>query len=286
MFGIAPARLRYWERTALVCPSAAGNGEQAVFQFGDLAQVKSVVALLERGVPLRRIRSSLERARQIAPEVERPLGAVRGSPGGGRGVVFQHEGNLFESDGQMVFDFERALARAPDGDRNGVVTLAEARAERIVGGRDVAIDWFEQGCELDTDAHTQADAIAAYRHALEADPTYADAHCNLGTVYFNQNRRREARQCFEQALQFEPHHLEANFNLASLLEESGSPEAALRHYRTVLTVDPTYSEAHVNIALLYGRLGLRGRSRRHWRRYLSLEPDGPWTDLAQRHLRD
>ena len=37
--------------------------------------------------------------------------------------------------------------------------------------------------------------------ALEIDPDFTDAHCNLGAVLYNDGRRDEARVCFERALQ-------------------------------------------------------------------------------------
>jgi Tfp pilus assembly protein PilF len=45
-----------------------------------------------------------------------------------------------------------------------------------------------------------------------------------------------------------------------------------------------YVDAHVNVALLYEKLGRRARAREHWRRYLQIDPQGPWADVARRHL--
>ena len=70
-----------------------------------------------------------------------------------------------------------------------------------------AAQWFERGCALDADPTTQAEAIEAYRCALAADPRFADAHCNLGSVYYSQDRRECARRSFERALAANPRHL-------------------------------------------------------------------------------
>jgi tetratricopeptide (TPR) repeat protein len=270
---ISPARLRYWERTDFVRPSVRDGhaGGKTAFGFRDLARLKGVLGLIERGVPLRRIRRSARDARLHLPELRDPLSALRLWDERSNRVVVEHGGALFEPDGQMVLDFRQAAAAAGH--------VAALPQESLT-----AHEWFERGCGLDADPATQGEAIEAYRSALEIDPRYADAHCNLGTVYYNQGRRAAALEGFQRALEIDPFHLEANFNAASLLEEQREEDAALRHYRMVLRVDPLYVDAHVNIALLYEKLGLAAKAREHWRRYLQVDPGGAWADVARRHL--
>lgn len=267
---ISPARLRYWERTDLVRPSVQ-DGSESGFAFRDLARLKGVLGLIEGGVPLRRIRRSAEDLQLHMPEVQDPLSALRLWDERSNRVVVEHRGVLFEPGGQMVLDFRGVAPSASE-----VASLPQDSLS--------ASEWFEHGCSLDADAATQEEAIEAYRRALEIDPGFADAHCNLGTVYYNRGRRPEALECFRRALELDPLHLEANFNAASLLEEQRAEDAALGHYRTVLRVDPLYVDAHVNIALLYEKIGLRAKARHHWRRYLQIDPAGAWAEVARRHL--
>jgi tetratricopeptide (TPR) repeat protein len=267
---IPPARLRYWERTALVRPSGQRDARPA-FGFGDLVRLRGVLGLLERGVPLRRIRRSARDAARRIPEMPDPLAALRLLDERSRRVVVEHAGSLFEPEGQMLLDF-----RAEPG--------GEAVADLCERVGPTAAEWFERGCTLDGDPGRWREAVAAYERALALVPDYADAHCNLGTVHYGQGRRGAALACFRRALDADPLHLEANFNLANLLEERGEDEAALRHYRIVLRVDPHYADAHVNLALLFEKVGRRARAREHWRRYLQLEPSGAFADLAREHL--
>jgi tetratricopeptide (TPR) repeat protein len=270
--GVSPRRLRYWERTALVNVSGR-SGRKTAFQFRDLVIVRSLVGLLQGGVPLRRIRSGLDAVRRRLPEVE-PLGALRawGSP---PRVVLRCEGLLMEPDGQLLLDFSGAPAAQ-------VASLPPAGAfsERL------AAQWFERGCELDGDRATYADAVRAYERALEIDPGYADAHCNLGSVRYNQNRREEARRCFERAIALCPGHVEANLNVGALSEEDGRNERALRHYRAALESNPLVPDAHVSLALLYEKLALRRTALAHWKRLLQLDPSSHWADVARRRLAD
>jgi DNA-binding transcriptional MerR regulator len=268
---VSPARLRYWKRTRLL-PSARGARD---FGFRDLLSVRAVVELIDRGVPLRRIRRSVEAVSARIPELERPLGALRLWPHAAAQVAVRHEGVWVQPDGQTLLDF------APGAGQPRDVALAPAwrgHARRLAG------EWFDRGCELDSERSTYAAAIAAYERALALDPEYADAHCNLGSVYFNQNRRALARACYERALALVPEHLEAHLNLATLLEEEGQDAAALRHYRRALALDPLVPDTHVSLALLYERLGLERKARGLWRCYLQLAPRGAWADIARDRL--
>jgi len=259
--GVSRARLRYWERTAL----------------RDLVTVRSVLSLLDRGVSLRRIRRSVAAFRKRIPDVDRPLGSLRPWLDGSRRVVVRHEGVLVEPDGQLVLEFVPTPTDSP-------VALDTRPTSPL--HRDAAASWFEQGCKLDSDRSTYAEAIEAYKRALECDPDCADAHCNLGSVYFNQDRLASARICFERSLAIDPKHVEANLNLATLLEEEGRYQMALRHYKVALDADPMYADAHVSLALVYEKIGLRRKARSYWRRYLQLEPSGTWAEIARQRLQD
>jgi tetratricopeptide (TPR) repeat protein len=275
---VSPARLRYWERTALL-DAGGGDGRRSVFGFHDLRSVKALLGLLEQGVPLRRIRGSLEALRARMPDVERPLGALRVWHKGSPRVVVRHQGVLVEPDGQTVLDFAEA-------DR-GVAEVAPL-AMRIVArgsrGPRTAEEWFQRGCRIDSDPASYEDAVEAYTRAIAIDPHFADAYCNLGSVFYNQGRRAQAQTCFERAVALDADCVEARLNLATLLEENGYNGSALRHYKIALRGDPWCADTHLSLALLYGKLELPGAARRHWRRYLQIEPQGSWSDVAQRHL--
>jgi tetratricopeptide (TPR) repeat protein len=278
---VSRSRLRYWERTAFL-EATDQIGSKRAYAFRDLVTVRSVLDLLERGVPLRRIRLSAEAIRSRIPEVDRPLAALRTWADGSRRVVVRHDGKLVEPDGQLVLDFsETGYAQAE-------VETLPPRAAATPGAKALktAEEWFDRGCSLDSDRATYSEAIEAYERAIEAYPAFADAYCNLGSVYFNQGRRSPARACFERAIEIEPDHLEANLNLATLEEEIGRDGVALRHYRIALKADPLYADTHVSVALLYEKLGIRGKALEHWRRYLQLDPAGLWAELARQRLEE
>ena len=277
---ISPARLRYWERTELVSRSALTN-DQPAFGFRDLVCIRTILALLESGIPLRRIRRSVDRIRERIPELDRPLGGLRVWLEGSDRVVVRHEGALLEPDGQLVLDFELAPPRDDDVAPLSLPTRLAATQEADFA---TALEWFERGCQLDSNPETLEKAIQAYRSALQADPRFADAHCNLGTVHYSRGERDRARACYEEALSHDPGHVEANFNLGNLLEEAGKQEAALHRYKIAIRGDPLFPDAQLNLALLYEKFELPRKAKEHWRRYLQLVPKGSWADVARQHL--
>jgi tetratricopeptide (TPR) repeat protein len=216
--------------------------------------------------------------RRTLPELERPAGALRVWARGSQRVVVRHSGVWVEPDGQTVFDFEGGRPEQSD------VAALPQRAAGAAGARVAAREWFERGCRLDSARESFGAAIEAYQRALELDPALADAHCNLGAVYYQQKRLSAARRCYERAVALEPRHVEANLNLAMLFEDLERCESALPHYKAALAAAPLLADVHVSLALLYEKLGLPRRGRSHWRRYLQLEPRGAWAEVARSRL--
>jgi tetratricopeptide (TPR) repeat protein len=275
---VSPRQLRSWRRSPLLAPNGA-DGAAAALDFRALVAARALAGLRRRGVTLARIERSLAALRDRVPEIEDPLSALRVFGERSRRIAVRHAGSWIEPNGQILLDFSQSnpaqvIPAVPRGD------APETSVDRARRAREC----FERGCQLDSDAATHALAIDAYLAVIELDPAHADAHCNLGAIYFTQERWAEARAAFEQALALVPSHRQARLNLGMVCEELGQDGAALRLYRQVLAAHPLHAQAHAHIALLCERLTLLRRAKRHWRRYLELEPKGQWAELARHRL--
>jgi tetratricopeptide (TPR) repeat protein len=275
---VSPRRLRYWQQTRLLDSLAVESPTDGV-AFRDLVCLRTIVSLLDKGIPLQRIRRNLEVLRDRLPEMDDPAAALRLWDESSERLVVRHDGRLEETGGQLLLEFEEESS----GASAAISSLADAMASSDVdpSARQEAIGWFERGCELDAESRGWPAAIEAYEKALELEPDYADAYCNLGAVRYNQGQRDEARRAFEACLALEADHVEANFNLANVLEEDGEDELAAAHYRRALAADPLYPDLHINLALLYEKLSRDRQAREHWRRYLQLDPKGSWAEVAR-----
>ena len=285
---VSPRRLRYWQRTELV-ESLASQTSDDGYAFRDLVVLRAILTLLDKGIPLQRIRRNLETVRDRLPDLDDPAAALRlwGEQGEKSDrLVLRHAGRLEEAGGQLMLEFEENARR----DIDGVTALADLEASGLASGAstsasiDEAVAWFERGCELDAEPEKWTEAIEAYEKALELEDDYADAYCNLGAVRYNQGQRAAARRAFEACLEREADHVEANFNLANVLEEIGDDGGALKHYRRALASDPLYPDLHINLALLYEKIGRPRGACDHWRRVLQLDPGGSWAEVARLRL--
>ncbi len=163
-------------------------------------------------------------------------------------------------------------------------------------------------------------AIQAYRSVIELDPTYVEAHNNLGIVYqtlgdldgaFNayqksteinpryekgynnlglllmlQGRYEEALGAFQNALALNPNNVESHINLGILFKKRDQWEKAIESYQKALAIDPLHRETHYNIALLYEQLEKTELAIGHYRQFIQLS-SASYPDLVmrvQKHL--
>ena len=279
---VSPRRLRYWKKTRLVA-SQADQGDDAGYGFRDLVVLRAIVSMIDRGIPLQRIRRELDALRDRLPDLADPARALRLGSEGSEQIVLRRDGRWEEVGGQLLFEFSHA-SEPTESRVRPLVDFESGAARETQPGQAAAIGWFEKGCELDVDSRQWAEAAQAYEKAIELDPEYADAYCNLGAVHYNQGQRAAARRAFEACLSRSAAHVEANFNLANVLEEAGEDEQALTLYRRALAADPLYPDLHINLALLYEKLGRMRPACRHWRRYLQIDPQGPWSTVARQRI--
>ncbi len=248
------------------------------FDFRDLVCVRAILALLDRGISVQRIRRAVSVLQENIPDLDDPLAALRLWSDGSERIVVEHDGVLIEPEGQMVLDFGEG--REGEGEPAPI----HAASEDPTAMHEDVLSLFEQGCRLDADPATYEEARVLYERCIELDPNFADAHCNLGAVLYNGGSREPARRCFERCLELDDRHVEGHFNLANVLEEDGCDEMALSHYRAALRADPFYAELHVNMALLYERAAQPPTALDHWRRYLQLDPTGAWSEVARQRM--
>lgn len=100
-----------------------------------------------------------------------------------------------------------------------------------------------------------ADSEAAYRRAIELDPTIAEAHFNLGNVLCELNQSAAALDAYRQAIALRPDFFEAYFNLADTLAGNGRLDEAAAMYRKASEIQPSLSDVHNNLGTVLIELG-------------------------------
>jgi len=140
------------------------------------------------------------------------------------------------------------------------------------GNRVEAERLFAQGSEAQK-AHRLADAITAYRAATQLDPSYFEAHYNLGLAATEAGNLQTALTAYENALVLVPDSLDARYNFGLLLKRAGYTADASNELEKLLAKYPNDARAHLALANLYAQqLEDNGRAREHYLRVLEIDP--------------
>lgn len=101
-------------------------------------------------------------------------------------------------------------------------------------------------------------ALAAdhLKTAVALDPAFADAHNDLGTVYFHLGQYQESAEHFQKAIDLAPAHRQANDNLCFVLVKSGRYAEAGQAADQILKLGRGSAMAHYAAAL--GLLAVSG----------------------------
>jgi tetratricopeptide (TPR) repeat protein len=98
-------------------------------------------------------------------------------------------------------------------------------------------------------------AAAAFRKAVEVDPTDAEAWDSLGVVLVRAGDEARGVEAFRRALRAVPGHPEAHRNLAVVLDRQGRGAEAARHYRAFLAKSPGDSPDRATIMARLEEMG-------------------------------
>lgn len=237
------------------------------FTFRDVVLLRTAHALRSARVPPRRLLRSLKALRARLPATV-PLSGLRIRAVGNEVVVREAGADWAVQSGQLLIDFEIAPAanrRIELLDRGGTA-LASPVASRPAARP--ADRWFEDGERVERD--DPAAAEAAYRRALDADPSHAGAATNLAALLCGHGRCDEALAVCEAALAHAPADTLLLYNRAIALEDLGRVADALASYERCLAQQPDLADAHYNAARLHERLGQRQQALRHFSAYRRL----------------
>ena len=261
--GISESQVRYWDRVGLIPPVERQKGK-LFFDFQGLVAFRTVKALLDQGVSLRKIRNCLAKLRHLLPDLEQPLSEVRVAIQGDR-IIFGKDSQTFTPEGQLLIRFEAEGEAAPP------VMV------------DPAEELFFQGLEGEQLGEWDQ-AREKYEAALEVKPDYPDALVNLGNLLHRHGLGPAAEWAYRKALYINPDHPEANYNLANLFEERGDLDNALLFFRKALHEDPEFADAHFNLGRVLEKRGDLQGARKYWQQYLVLDPDSEWAASIRQWL--
>jgi tetratricopeptide (TPR) repeat protein len=171
----------------------------------------------------------------------------------------------------------------PGGVDPGIVDpLADALGEKVAASRALVRRGQRAGKVGRYDL-----AEAAFRAAVEADPSNADAVANLGISLANLGRIDEAQRRLEQSLSLDDTNAVAHLSLGVVFDRQGLDQQAIAQYRATLQHDPANVQAVVYLADASMRTGRPEEAAELYRQALKLVPDSlrMQLSLAMAHVK-
>ena len=116
------------------------------------------------------------------------------------------------------------------------------------------------------------ESIALHLKALEADPTVAQAHVNLISLYGRAGQVDKAAEHYRIALTLERNLADAHYNYGVLLAAAGRVSDAADLFRHALEVNPLHAQAHNNLAALLAAAGRLEEAASHYQQAVAHDP--------------
>lgn len=117
------------------------------------------------------------------------------------------------------------------------------------------------------------DAVAAFRKALEIDPSVGELHFNLGILLTNLNRTDEAINSYKKALNLKPDLTDAHYNLGSAFQSQDKFDQAAKSYQKAIVLEPGFFEALVNLGVVLQEQSKLAEAIDVYRRALTIQKD-------------
>ena len=122
-------------------------------------------------------------------------------------------------------------------------------------------------------------AGAFFRFALDDDPSSAEAHYGIGSVYLKQEKTAEARASFEQVLKLTPGYPDtepnARNNLGLIAAREGRTDEAIRYFEETIRLSPDYWIALENLGNAYRQQRRWTDARATLEKAVAVRPDDP-----------
>lgn len=150
-------------------------------------------------------------------------------------------------------------------------SLADPLLEQVRSLKETARDLIEEAARLGR-AGKLEESIAAHHKALELDPSAAQAHVNLISLYGRTRRPDKAEEHYRAAVTLGANLADAHYNYGVLLAATGRPTEAAAAFRQALQVNPFHAQAHHNLGGMLAQRGKLDEAAMHYRQAIANDP--------------
>ncbi|MDO4569600.1 MAG: MerR family transcriptional regulator [Planctomycetia bacterium] len=294
LLNLPVSEVRRWYVRGLIEPARVVR-RLAYFDLEEFFSARRLASLAESGAKIQSVERKLNALKKLRPDSISLLRSadlvIRG-----RDVLLRTDGELVESTGQLVLDFEE-FDRKNEEERLATSSELAPNLEDVPQHEDgvpsfdlealEAWDRFlpslsfeeldakelrdeAQECETNED---WAKAEELYRNALFIVGANAEDAFALGRTLYRQRNLYGARERFSMALELDEDHFEARALLGAVLGELGETELAIAALKGAIETHERYADAHLHLARVWKRVGDDEKAREEYRLFLQNAQD-------------
>jgi len=117
------------------------------------------------------------------------------------------------------------------------------------------------------------EAIELLTQAVSSNPEYLPAHIQMGHVYREWDRRKDAIRAYGQTLVIDPENVESRLGLAEVYAKMNRNDMAIREYLKIAESRPDDPKLHFKLALEYWYIQDLEGAAKHYNKVIVLNPD-------------
>jgi DNA-binding transcriptional MerR regulator len=284
MLKISVHQIRRWERMGLI-KAVARVCRLPFFDFQEVAGARRLSELVEAGVSVKEIQTSLAKLKSVVGVGERPLAQLE-ILAGGRHVLYRDGmGRLKTVAGQRIFDFAGETPRTQTEPDSLLLSAEPAPEPHSDRSRWTAAEWFNEARRL-TDDGLLAPAVEMLRMSLMDDHDAPEVHFYMAEVLYRQGNVAGALERYYVAVESDHNYLEAWMQIGCIHSELQQFTSAIDAFNIALDIHPDCPDAHLHKAETLHQAGRSSEAVAHWRKYLEFDQSGPWADAARKRLEE
>ena len=116
-------------------------------------------------------------------------------------------------------------------------------------------------------------SIKFSHNAINSDPNDAEAHSNMGLIFFQFKKFEDAIKSFQKAIDIKTDYVEAHFNLGNALKALGKLTEAEKSYLKAIKLNPKFLAAHSNLASTFFVQKKLTQTETAYKKIIELKPD-------------
>ncbi len=212
-------------------------------------------------------------------------------------VAHNNIGNAWRLEGRLddaIGEFEKALAIRP----HAKIYANLGAVYRKQGKITEALDTYGKGIALNPHSREiymgralvwidQKDYVRAEQdllRAMQEDPTYLEAHINLGATYAYAGNMPKAIEQYRIAIALNPFYADVRFNMGVALQSTGDIEGAMAQYERAVHLAPRSIAPHINYGILLYKTGDVEGARQQFEEILNIDPENATARGALRQI--